>query len=152
MVPLVVKRGAEAFGLDPYRLVRLGGEIRPLFPQGACNTPLPLAYQFGSPISLGATLTGALAAAAVLWQQPLGRLRARLVRDATVLTGLDTLTMPLLQRLAQTRRRGSIVVIEPDGSHPMLAEARATGARVMIGDPTSPRVLLPVLAGGRGCA
>jgi hypothetical protein len=124
----------------------------PSFPQGACSTPLPLAYQFGSPISLGATLTGALAAATVLWQQPLGRLRARMVRDATVLTGLDTLTMPLLQRLAQTRRRGSIVVIEPDGSHPMLAEARATGARVMIADPTSPRVLLPVLAGARGCA
>jgi hypothetical protein len=124
----------------------------PSFPLGTCHEPLPLAYQFGSPISLGATLTGALAAAAVLWLQPLGRLRARLVRDATVLTGLDTLTMPLLQRLAQTRRRGSIVVIEPDGSHPMLDEARATGARVMIADPTSPRVLLPVLAGRRGCA
>jgi hypothetical protein len=124
----------------------------PSFPLGACNGPPSLAYQLGGPISLGATLTGALAAAAVLWRQPLGRLRARLVRDATVLIGLDTLTLPLLQRLAQTRRRGSIVVIEPDASHPMLEEARATGARVMIADPTSPRVLLPVLAGGRGCA
>jgi hypothetical protein len=124
----------------------------PSFPLGACTGPPSLAFQLGGPISLGATLTGALAAAAVLWQQPLGRLRARLVRDATVLTGLDILTMPLLQRLAQTRRPGSIVVIEPDSSHPMLEEARATGARVMIGDPTSPRVLLPVLAGGRGCA
>ncbi len=90
--------------------------------------------------------------AAVLWQQPLGRLRARLVWDVTVLTGLDTLTMPLLQRLAQTRRPGSIVVIEPDGSHALLEEARATGARIMIADPVSPRVLLPVLAGRRGCA
>jgi hypothetical protein len=124
----------------------------PAYPAGACQGSPPLALQLGGVISLGATLTGALAVAAVLWQEPLGRLRARIVRDATVLTGLDTLTMPLLQRLAQTRRRASIVVIEPDSGHPLLGEARATGVRVMVGDPTSPRVLLPVLTGRRGCA
>jgi hypothetical protein len=74
------------------------------------------------------------------------------VRDATVFTGLDPMTLPLLQRLAQAGRPGRIIVIEPDGSHPMLGEARATGARVMIGDPASARVLQPVLAGCRGCA
>ena len=148
VVMIVVGGVLTTASLAPCRSSQTGGIVAgwvldlyvgnpPSFPLGACKEPLPLAYQFGSPISLGATLTGALAAAAVLWRQPLGRLRARLVRDATVLTGLDTLTMPLLQRLAQTRRRGSIVVIEPDGSHPMLAEARATGARVMIADPTS---------------
>ena len=62
------------------------------------------------------------------------------------------MTMPLLQRLAQTFRPASIVVIEPDASHPLLDEARATGAHVMIGQPSSPRVLLPVIAGRRGCA
>jgi hypothetical protein len=125
----------------------------PSYPLGACHQPPPLAYQFGGPVSLLATLTGALAAAAVLWRQPVDRLRARLVRDATVLTGLDTITMPLLWRLSQTRRRGSIVVIEPDAGHPLLAEARATGARVMVADPASPRVLLPVVAAaGRNCA
>ena len=118
----------------------------------ACTGPSPLALQLGGVVCLGATMVGALAAAAVLWQQPVGRLRARIVRDATVLVGLDALTVALLQRLAQTRRRSSIVVIEPDSSNPLLGEARATGARVMIADPTSPRVLLPVLAGGRGCA
>ena len=124
----------------------------PPYPFGACQLPPSLAFQYGGAISLVATLAGALAVATVLWRQPLGRLRARLVWDVTVLTGLDTLTMPLLQRLAQTRRPGSIVVIEPDGSHALLDEARATGARVMIADPASPRVLLPVLAGRRGCA
>jgi hypothetical protein len=112
----------------------------------------PLALQLGSAVCLGATLAGALAAAAVLWRQPVGRLRARLVRDATVLVGLDVMTISLLSRLAATRRPASIVVIEPDAGHPLLDEARATGARVMIADPTSPRVLLPVLAGRRGCA
>ena len=58
------------------------------------------------------------------------RLRARVVRDATIFTGLDPMTMPLLQRLAETGRPASIVVIEPDRSHPLLDEARATGARV----------------------
>jgi hypothetical protein len=149
---LATCRGGQTAGAVAGWVLDLYVGNPPSFPLGACAEPPSLAYQLGGPISLGATLTGALAAAAVLWRQPLGRLRARLVRDATVLTGLDTLTMPLLQRLAQTRRRGSIVVIEPDGSHPMLEEARATGARVMIADPTSPRVLLPVLAGGRGCA
>jgi Trk K+ transport system NAD-binding subunit len=124
----------------------------PPYPSGACQGQPPLALQVGGVVCLGATLVGALAVAATLWQQPLGRLRARLVRDATVLIGLDTLTMPLLRRLAQSRRPGNIVVIEPDGSHPLLGEARATGARVMIGDPASPSVLLPVIADGRGCA
>ena len=124
----------------------------PSFPQGACTVPLPLAYQVGGPVCLGATLTGALTVAAVLWRQPVDRMLARLVRDATILTGLDTMTIPVLQRLAHTFRPGSIVVIEPDASHPLLDEARATGVHVMIGSPSSPKVLLPVIAGRRGCA
>jgi hypothetical protein len=118
----------------------------------ACPGHPPLALQLASVVCLGATLVGALTAAAVLWRQPLERLRARLVKDATVLAGLDAMTISLLQQLARTRRPSSIVVIEPDAGHPLLDEARLTGARVMIADPTLPRVLLPVLAGGRGCA
>ena len=124
----------------------------PSFPIGACHPPLSLAYQLGGPVCLGATLVGALTAATVLWRQPLDRLRARMVRDATIVTGLDSMTIPLLRRLAQTSRAASIVVIEPDASHPLLDEARATGAQVIVGLPTSPRVLLPVIAGSRGCA
>ena len=124
----------------------------PSFPIGACHPPLSLAYQLGGPVCLGATLVGALTAATVLWRQPVDRLRARMVRDATIVTGLDSMTIPLLRRLAQTSRAASIVVIEPDASHPLLDEARATGAQVIVGLPTSPRVLLPVIAGSRGCA
>jgi hypothetical protein len=125
----------------------------PPYPVNACEPPPPLALQVGGIVCLGATLVGALAAAAALWRQPVERLRARFVRDAIVFTGLDALTIPLLQRLAEeTGRSASIVVIEPDSSHPLLGEARATGARVMIGQPSSSRILLPVIAGGRGCA
>jgi hypothetical protein len=117
-----------------------------------CPGQSPLALQLASAVCLGATLVGALATATVLWQQPFGRLRARLVRDATVLVGLDVMTISLLRKLAETGRPGGIVVIEPDASHPLLEDARATGARIMIANPASPQVLLPVLAGHRGCA
>ncbi len=117
-----------------------------------CPGQPPLALQLGQIVCLAATLIGALAVAAVLWRQPLERFRARFVKDAIVFTGLDAMTMPLLHRLAETRRPASIVVVEPDGSHPLLDEARGTGAHVMVGDPASARILLPVFAGWRGCA
>jgi hypothetical protein len=126
----------------------------PSAPSAACPpVPPPPALQLASVVCLAATLVGALTAAAVLWRQPVGRLRARLVRDAIVLVGLDAMTISLLRRLADdTGRPGRIVVIEPDPGHPLLDDARATGARIMIGDPTVAHVLLPVLAGRRGCA
>jgi hypothetical protein len=118
----------------------------------ACPGQAPLALQLGQIICLGATLIGAVGAAGVLWREPVARLRARFVKDATIFTGLDSLTMTLLRRLAETRPPARIVVIEPDGSHPLLDEARETGARVMVGDPSSERILLPIIAGWRGCA
>jgi len=124
----------------------------PSYPSGGCMGQPPLALQLGGIVCLGATLVGALAVAAVLWRQPVDRLRARLVHDAVIVTGLDAMTIPFLQELARTGRPASIVVIEPDAAHPLLDDARATGARVMIGQPALPRVLLPVIAGNRGCA
>ncbi|HEY2521970.1 MAG TPA: hypothetical protein VGJ19_17820 [Streptosporangiaceae bacterium] len=118
----------------------------------ACPGQAPLALQLGQIICLGATLIGAVGAAATLWREPLSRVRARFVKDAAIFTGLDALTMPLLQRLAQTGRPGRIVVIEPDGGHPLLEEARATGAHVMVGNPATERILLPIITGWRGCA
>jgi hypothetical protein len=58
-----------------------------------------------------------------LWREPLARLRSRFVKDATIFAGLDALTMPLLHRLAETGRPQRIVVIEPDGNHPLLEDA-----------------------------
>jgi hypothetical protein len=118
----------------------------------ACPGQEPLALQLGEIICLGATLIGAVGAASLLWREPLARLRSRFVKDATIFTGLDPLTMPLLRRLAETGRPGRIVVIEPDGSHPLLEEARETGAHVMVGDPAADRILLPIITGWRGCA
>ncbi len=119
---------------------------------GTCPGQVPLGLQLGQIICLGATLIGAVTAAGVLWREPLARLKARFVKDATIFTGLDSLTMPLLQRLAETGRPNRIVVIEPDGNHPLLEDARATRAHVMVGNPASERILLPIIAGWRGCA
>jgi hypothetical protein len=101
--------------------------------------------------NLRAALTGGKAAA-VRWRRPAGRLRARLVRDAVIVTGLDATTVPFVAELARAGRPGSVVVIEPDAGHPLLGAIRATGARVVIGQPALPQVLLPVIAGNRGCA
>jgi hypothetical protein len=119
----------------------------------ACQGPPPLALQLGQVDGLSATLIGVLAAAAVLWRQPLGRLQSRFARDATILTGLSPLTMPLLKRLTESARSPrTVIVIEPDKDHPLLEEARLTGARVIIGDPASPHLLSPIICAARGCA
>ena len=127
------------------------GNFEPRYGTPACpSMTLPLALQLGRAVCLGATLVGALAAAAVLWRQPVGRLRARLVKDATVLTGLDAMTLPLLRRLTSIGPENRVVVIEPDGRHPLLNEARATGAQIVVASPMSERVLMPLLRGLRG--
>jgi hypothetical protein len=101
-------------------------------------------------VRLGATSSGA--AAAGLWRRSAGRLRARLARDAVIVTGLDATTVPFVAELARTGRPASVVVIEPDAGHPLLGAVRATGARVVIGQPALPQVLLPVIARHRGRA
>jgi len=124
----------------------------PPYPNAGCTGQPPLALQLAGVVCLGATLVGALTVAAVLWRQPVDRFLSRMVRDAVIFTGLDAMTIPFLEQLARTGRPASIVVIEPDAGHPLLEQARATGARVVIGQPSRPRVLLPVIAAGRGCA
>jgi len=123
------------------------------FPGAACPGSPPLAMQLGEIFCPGATVIGALAVGAVLWREPVGRLRSRFASDATVFTGLDPVTLPLLRRLAKDARSPrAIIVIEQDEDHPLLEEARFTGARVIIGDPSSARLLQPIISGMRGCA
>jgi hypothetical protein len=119
----------------------------------ACFGPPPLGLQLGQLDGLGATLIGAIAVASVLWRMPFEQLRSRFASDATVFTGLDPMTFPLLKQLTKgTRRPRNIIIIEPDGANPLLEEAKLTGARVVIGDPTSSRLLKPIICGVRGCA
>ncbi len=122
-------------------------------PQAACMGPPPLALQLGQIDGLGATLAGGVALASVLWQQPLDRLQSRFAREAVIFTGLSAATIPLLRQLAkEARRPRDIIVIEPDDDHPLLEEAKLTGAHVVIGDPESPHLLQPIICAWRGCA
>jgi len=126
------------------------GSLEPRYGTGTCPGQVPLALQLGRTVCLGATLVGALAAAAVLWRQPVGRLHARLVKDAMIVTGLDAMTIPLLRRLSAAGRPSSVVVIEPDRHHPLLEEARGIGVQIVVADPALPRVLSPLIKGLRG--
>ena len=122
-------------------------------PGAACMGAPPLALQLGQIVGLGATLIGALAVGSVLWRQPLDRLQSRFAFDATIFTGLSALTIPLLKRLTETARSPrAVIVIEPDEDNGLLEEARLTGARVIIGDPSSPHLLRPIISAVRGCA
>ncbi|HEY0933582.1 MAG TPA: hypothetical protein VGD91_07565 [Trebonia sp.] len=119
----------------------------------SCTGDPPLALQLGQIAGLGATLIGLLTAASVLWRQPLSRLRSRFARDVTIFTGLGTLSMPLLKELTAAKHSPSaVVVIEPEESNPLLKEARLTGARIVIGEPTSAQLLRPIISAWRGCA
>ncbi|HEY1821920.1 MAG TPA: hypothetical protein VGG83_18520 [Trebonia sp.] len=119
----------------------------------ACIGTPPPALQLGQIVGLGATGVGVIAFASVLWRQPLDRLQSRFAFDATIFTGLDVLTIPLLKRLTTTARSPrAIIVIESDEDNPLIKEAKLTGARVVIGDPASPDLLRPIISSLRGCA
>jgi hypothetical protein len=164
MVVLAVVLGAASYvpcrgglsttGVAFWVLQLFVGQPAPVYPgAGVCTGPPPPGLQVAQVLGLGATLTGALAAGAALWRPPVQRLRSLLTRDATVFTGLDPLTLPLLRRLTETARSPrQVIVIEPDHAHPLLEEARATGARIIAGDPGSLALLDPVIAGRRGPA
>ena len=119
-------------------------------PTSACPGQQPLALQLGQIACLGATVIGALAVAAALWREPVGRVRSRFTREVTIFTGLDTMTMPLLRRLALQEGPRNVIVIEPDISNPLLDQARGSGVRVIIGDPAARRILSPIISGWRG--
>jgi hypothetical protein len=118
----------------------------------ACTGAPPPALQLAQIVGLGATLIGFVALGMVLWREPVQRLQSRFTAHATVFTGLDTLTLPVLRRLTRVPNPQAIIVIEPDETNQLLDEARATGARVIMGEPTSRGLLEPIISGWRGCA
>jgi hypothetical protein len=153
-VSLVPCRGSAAHIVVVGWLLDLYTGNQPsVFPGGACPGSPPLAMQLGDILCPGAAILGVAASLPALWREPVGRLASRFAREATVFTGLSPLTLPLLRRLAQTARSPrDIIVIEPEEDNALLDEARVTGARVIVGDPSSARLLQPIISGLRGCA
>ncbi len=151
MASLVPCRGGMTrVAVSAWLLQLYVGQPPPAYAQGqACPGQPPLALQLAQVVCLAATFIGALTVLAALWRQPADRLRVRFVRDVTVVTGLDGLAVPLVKRLAQTRNPRNVIVIEPDKDHPLLKEARLTGARVITGNPASEQLLKPIISGWR---
>jgi hypothetical protein len=121
-------------------------------PEDACTAAPPLGLQLGQMVGLGATLIGALVVGSVLWREPLERLGLWFTQETTVLIGLDEMTLPVLRRLAAPPRPRTLIVLEPDETNPLLDEARATGARVIVGEQPWCRLLRPIIAGRHGCS
>jgi hypothetical protein len=127
-------------------MILFTGSLEPRFgPDTSCPGQLPLALQFARLLCLGATFIGVVAAVTVLWRTEIERFKTHFVSELTVLTGLDAMTLALLRELVTRSPGRKVVIIESDPGHPMLEEARATGARVIIGDPASPEDLRHVL-------
>ena len=110
-----------------------------------CPGPEPLALQAAAVFCLGATFVGVVAAGAVLWRVEVDRLKTRFVGELTMMTGLDAMTLALLGKLVSDSGANRVVVVEPDPNHPLMEEARATGARVIIADPARAQSLRPVV-------
>ena len=121
------------------------GQMEPRFGGAACPGAPPLAMQLARVVCVAATFIGVAAAAAVLWRTEIDRLKTRFVGELTVMTGLDEMTVALLGRLVAESGQGKVVLVEADPNHPLLEEARATGARVFIADPGRAGTLRPVL-------
>ena len=139
--------GSQAPVIAPqsWVLALFTGQMEGRFGGAVCPGPPPLAMQLARVVCLGATFTGVAAAAAVLWRAEIDRLKTRFVGELTVMTGLDEMTVALLGRLVTEPGRGQVVLVEADPNHPLLEEARATGARVIIADPGQAGALRPVL-------
>jgi hypothetical protein len=114
-------------------------------PNTGCPGQLPLAMQVARVVCLGATFVGVAAAVTVLWRAEIDRLKTRFVGELTMMTGLDEMTVALLGRLVTESGEGKVVIVEADPNHPLLEEVRATGARVIIADPSRAEALRPVL-------
>jgi hypothetical protein len=121
------------------------GQMEERFGGAVCPGAPPLAMQLARVVCLGATFIGVAAAAAVLWRAEIDRLKTRFIGELTVMTGLDEMTVALLGRLVTEAGRGKVVLVEADPNHPLLEEARAAGARVIIADPGRAGALRPVL-------
>src|SRR5215831_10671314 len=114
-------------------------------PGTGCLEQLPLAMQVARVVCLGATFVGVAAAVTVLWRAEIDRLKTRFVGELTMMTGLDDMTVALLGKLVTESGEGKVVIVEADPNHPLLEEVRATGARVIIADPSRAEALRPVL-------
>jgi hypothetical protein len=114
-------------------------------PGTGCPGQLPLAIQVARVVCLGATFVGVAAAVTVLWRAEIDRLKTRFVGELTMMTGLDDMTVALLGKLVAESGERKVVIVEADPNHPLLEEVRATGARVIIADPSRAEALRPVL-------
>jgi hypothetical protein len=127
-------------------LLLYAGSMEPRFgPQTSCPGQIPLAMELARVVCMGATFVGVAAAAAMLWRREIDRHKTRFLSELTVVTGLDPMSVALVDKFVAESSGRRVVLVEPDPNHPLLEEARATGARVIIADPKRPEAMRPVL-------
>ena len=113
----------------------IGNVADPFGSAPSCPETTPVALQAARITALLATLTTVVAAIARVFRDQWDRLQVRLTRAVVVVVGLDSHSMRILEVLAKDPDVTQMVVgVDTEVGAPSAAEARAFGARVLIGN------------------
>lgn len=99
-----------------------------------CAGPVPVALQAARLTAVLATVTAGAAAIVAVFRDQWDRIRVRFARDVVVVVGLDAQSIRILEALAADPAVTEMVVgVDTEVGTPYAAEARAHGARVLVG-------------------
>lgn len=111
---------------------------------GAVTAPVPAALQVARFLAPATGVLVAVMGAAALLGERLARFRLRFAKGHVVVCGLGERGMRVVEDV--TERGMRVAVVEHDGDEPHIAQARAAGAVVVVGDATVARTLDAVRA------
>lgn len=172
--PLARCLGDQEWPMLGVWLVNLfGGGVDPdvLGPSAAlpqCQGALPVSFQTARLLGLSSVVLGALAGLGAVFREQVERAKVRWASDVDLVIGLNPQSLNLVRALVDERRAhtweqgwyrpnilqrlgfqrrplSGVVLVHPRGNDPLIGEARSAGALVYVDDPTSARVLGPII-------
>lgn len=118
-----------------------------------CAGPVPFALQVARFAAIAATFISAVTALLVVFRGAIARWTLRFARRLDIVVGLDELSLPLIRALLRERARAGdddgfrprrerrrdlrstrVVVVHPTRTDPLVVEAAAAGAAIVVGN------------------
>jgi voltage-gated potassium channel Kch len=118
----------------------LYGTIKLFFLSAPENGSLPVSLEIARFLAPLASSYAAVRALAILFQDRLQLIRIMFMRDHVVMCGLGFIGSAFLRQLSSIRAR--VVVVEPNGSNPMIEVCRRERIPVVVGDALVARTLV----------
>ncbi|WP_210085458.1 hypothetical protein [Mycobacterium sp. OAE908] len=108
----------------------------------ACPTPIPVALDIARMGALAVIFLGVASVAIALFRAQVDRVRARAARTVTAVIGVDDDSRSMITAVARTLEpRSQLVVVADNIDHPVVADCRADGARLIAAALDSPEAL-----------